>query len=255
MKHKYELLRNKYDIENSRLSGLTNLYDAKLKELTKNERELRYKAKLDAENILKNANKLIEKTIKELREKENLHKEIKKEFAQEAAEIIKPEPEELSESNYNATTAEVGEIRLNDFVRILNTNSTGEVIQISGNAVTVNINGIAIKTTPDELEKINKPDTKDKYRSDTSYTELNTGSVSTSLDLRGKYTYEINNSLYTFLDEALRNGLREVSVIHGKGSGKLRDEVHKQLKENVMVKSFRLGSISEGDSGVTLVKL
>ncbi|MBK9334094.1 MAG: endonuclease MutS2 [Ignavibacteria bacterium] len=254
-KHKYEVLRNKYDIENSRLSGLTNIYDTKLKELAKNEKELKYKAKLDADNILKNANKLIEKTIKELREKENLHKEIKKEFAQAAAEIIKPDPEDVNENDVNVMTAAEGDIRLNDFVRIRDTNSTGEVIQISEHAVTVNINGLAVKTTMDELEKMNKPDTKDKYRSETSYVELNTGIVSTSLDLRGKYTYEINNSLYTFLDEALRNGLREVSVIHGKGSGKLRDEVHKLLRENTMVKSFRLGNLSEGDSGVTLVKL
>ncbi len=79
-KQMYNSLKNKSDIENSRLSGLTNLYEQKINEFKKNEKELKYKAKLEAEKIIKDANKLIEKTIKEIREDKLTPKEIKTEF-------------------------------------------------------------------------------------------------------------------------------------------------------------------------------
>ena len=75
-KQNYNILKNKSDLENSRLTALTKLYENKISELNKNERELKHKAKLDAEKIIKDANKLIEKTIKEIREDKLKPKEI-----------------------------------------------------------------------------------------------------------------------------------------------------------------------------------
>ncbi|MBK8551464.1 MAG: hypothetical protein IPL53_10555 [Ignavibacteria bacterium] len=66
---------------------MTKLYENKISELNKNEKELKYKAKLDAQNIIKDANKLIEKTIKEIREDKLTPKEIKKEFIKEAEKL------------------------------------------------------------------------------------------------------------------------------------------------------------------------
>ena len=84
---------------------------------------------------------------------------------------------------------------------------------------------------------------------------LNEGVVELSLDLRGKYTHEIGDTLEKFIQNSIDNGLTEVSIIHGKGSGKLREEVKKQLKRNTDVKSFRIGNWNEGDSGVTILEL
>ncbi|MBS1517615.1 MAG: endonuclease MutS2 [Bacteroidetes bacterium] len=255
-KHKFEMLKNKYDIENSRLSGLTKIYDEKIKELKKNERELKYKARLEAENILKSANKLIEKTVKEIREKENLQKEIKKEFTESAAKLLKPDDEEITAETETEEYPRVtgGKLNVNDPVQIKGTNTSGEIISISENTVTVNVNGLAIKTSADELEKLDRP-AKSGSGPGVSYVEVNEGVINNSLDLRGKYTFEIYDTLNKFLDESIRYGLKEVSIIHGKGSGKLRNEVHKLLQSNNMVKSYRLGKISEGDTGVTIAEL
>jgi len=58
-----------------------------------------------------------------------------------------------------------------------------------------------------------------------------------------------------YLDQAVMGGLKEVSVIHGKGTGLLRDAVHQALRRNSHVDSFRLGRYGEGETGVTIIRL
>ncbi|MEO8209897.1 MAG: endonuclease MutS2 [bacterium] len=247
-KQKYNSLKNKFDIENSRLVGLTNLYEQKTKELNKNEKELKYKAKLEAEKIIKDANKLIEKTIKEIREDKLTPKEIKTMFQKEAAMITEIEDIE------NETIVSSGDIAPNDYVRIKGTSSSGEVLEINNGIVTVNMNGLILKANIPDLEKISRKEHSNEFSKESSI-EINTDKVEFNLDLRGKYSHEINDSLEKFIYQSKQNGLKEVSIIHGKGSGKLRDEVRKQLKHIPAVKSFRAGNWNEGDTGVTIVEL
>lgn len=253
-KQNYTILKNKYDIENSRLSSLTKLYESKLKEFTKNEKQLKFKAKLDAESILKDANKLIEKTIKEIREDKHTPKEIKTEFIKEAEKITESEGLNDIETEIEKDTVSNEKINEGDIVRIKNSLSTGEVLEISGETVSVNMNGLIVRTKISELEKLNRKELRNEF-SNQSAVELNEGVVELSLDLRGKYTHEIGDALEKFIYNSVSNGLKEVSIIHGKGSGKLREEVKKQLKRNSAVKSFRLGNWNEGDSGVTILEL
>ena len=58
-----------------------------------------------------------------------------------------------------------------------------------------------------------------------------------------------------FLDGAVLNHLRTVSIIHGKGTGVLRAGIHKHLKTHAAVKEFRLGRYGEGEDGVTIVTM
>jgi len=247
-KQNYSALKNKFDIENSRLTGLSNMYELKLKEFSKNERELKYKAKLEAEKIIKNANKLIEKTIKEIREDKLAPKEIKKEFQKETENLLQIEnmEEEIVVSE--------GEINVKDVVRLTGTSSSGEVMEISNGIASINMNGLMIKSKVADLEKISRKEFKKEFSKD-SMIEVNEGKIERSLDLRGKYAYEIALELEKFIHDSNNNGLKEVSIVHGKGSGKLREEVQKQLKRNPYAKSFRLGNWNEGDSGVTIVEL
>lgn len=247
-KQNYNTLKNKFDIDNSRLQGLTNLYDSKLKEIKKNERELKQRAKLEAEKIIKDANKLIEKTIKEIREDKLTPKEIKTEFKKEAIEITDTEDMEDEPAVIN------DKIAVEDFVRLKDSNTTGEVIDISNDTVSVNVNGILLKLKSSELEKINKIKTGNNYSGE-SVVELNEGKIEFSLDIRGKYSNEIDDTVNKFINDSLNAGLKEITIIHGKGSGKLRTEVQKILKHNNFIKSFRHGNWNEGDTGVTVVEL
>ena len=75
------------------------------------------------------------------------------------------------------------------------------------------------------------------------------------LDIRGMMVDEGVIELDRFIDGAVLNKIGSFSIIHGKGTGALRAGVHKYLKTNKFVKSFRLGVFGEGEAGVTIVEL
>lgn len=75
------------------------------------------------------------------------------------------------------------------------------------------------------------------------------------VDLRGTMVDEATEILDKYLDDAVLTGINQVSIIHGKGTGSLRNGVHQFLKRHPHVVNFRLGEYGEGDSGVTIVEL
>ena len=80
-------------------------------------------------------------------------------------------------------------------------------------------------------------------------------SAQTSLDLRGMTVDEGILELDRYIDHALRMGIGEFTVIHGKGTGVLRAAVREYLKKSTFVKSHRLGTFGEGEDGVSIVTL
>lgn len=80
-------------------------------------------------------------------------------------------------------------------------------------------------------------------------------SIRPELDIRGKMVDEAIPILEKYLDDACLAGLDKVSVIHGKGTGALREGVHRYLRHAPRVKNFRLGAYGEGDAGVTVIEL
>ena len=77
----------------------------------------------------------------------------------------------------------------------------------------------------------------------------------TELDLRGESGDEAIMELDRFLDSAVRLHMETVRIIHGKGTGVLRQRVQTHLKRHPQVKSFRLGVYGEGEDGVTIASL
>lgn len=75
------------------------------------------------------------------------------------------------------------------------------------------------------------------------------------LDIRGKSSDEGVYEMEAFIDNAVLSGLNMVTIIHGKGTGILREAIHRRLKTMKSVKSFRLGLYGEGENGVTIVEL
>lgn len=79
--------------------------------------------------------------------------------------------------------------------------------------------------------------------------------ITRELDLRGKTVLEAMVELDAFIDNAVMAGVNQLTVIHGKGTGVLRQEVQQHLKKHPSVKSYRLGVFGEGENGVTIVEL
>ena len=77
----------------------------------------------------------------------------------------------------------------------------------------------------------------------------------TQIDLRGMTADEAILELEAAIDSALLSHINQITVIHGKGTGVLRNEVHKYLRTCKFIKSFRLGTFGEGESGVTIIEM
>ena len=86
---------------------------------------------------------------------------------------------------------------------------------------------------------------------------FNNGSpgVSPELDLHAMTIDEAMPLVQDYLDEAFRAGIKEVRIVHGKGTGVLRQAVMRELKKHPLVKSFRTGDRYEGSTGATVVQL
>ena len=85
--------------------------------------------------------------------------------------------------------------------------------------------------------------------------EMKMTATATEIDLRGMDSIEAITVLDRYIDEAMRGNLSQVRIIHGKGTGALRNAVQQSLKKNKFVKKFRLGVYGEGEDGVTIAEL
>ncbi|MBR6789874.1 MAG: Smr/MutS family protein, partial [Oscillospiraceae bacterium] len=75
------------------------------------------------------------------------------------------------------------------------------------------------------------------------------------VDLRGMNAEEAIIEMESFIDSAILSNVHQVTIIHGKGTGVLREAVHQRLKKHKSVKSYRLGVFGEGETGVTIAEL
>ena len=85
--------------------------------------------------------------------------------------------------------------------------------------------------------------------------QASTSSPSGEVHLRHLTVDEALLKLDKYLNDAFMAGLWQVRVVHGKGTGTLRQETHRTLAKHPLVKSYRLGGYGEGGAGVTIVEL
>ena len=106
-------------------------------------------------------------------------------------------------------------------------------------------------------DKPEKPKGRQPAKGSGGGTTINVGvrQVQTECDVRGMNLEEAIDEVDAFLDSALLNKLGQVYIIHGKGTGILRNGIQQHLKRYGAVKSFRLGKYGEGEDGVTVVTL
>ena len=79
--------------------------------------------------------------------------------------------------------------------------------------------------------------------------------VSSELDLHAMTVDEALPLMHAYLNQAYLSGLKQVRIVHGKGTGVLRQAVNRELRKHPLVRSFRRGGRGEGSDGVTVVEL
>ena len=153
--------------------------------------------------------------------------------------------------------AESRPIQPGDTVELRGIGSKAEVIAISEDgSLTLQAGIMKISAKPGEVrlvEGAQKPDFKRVLAQ--SEAKLRSAAVKPEIDLRGMLAEEAVAATEGFLDSASLSNLETVTVIHGKGTGALRQAIHESLKRNKQVKGYRLGRYGEGETGVTIVTL
>jgi len=148
--------------------------------------------------------------------------------------------------------------RVGDGVYIISLDKSGIVASEadSGGYVMVKTGIMKTRVKLDDLAEDDepRPDAIIKYR-DARSNLGKSALISPEIDLRGMLVDEALERVDKYLDDAYLSGLAEVTVIHGKGTGALREGVRRFLKGSPHVKKFRSGGFGEGDAGVTVVEL
>ncbi len=147
------------------------------------------------------------------------------------------------------------EIKVGDIVLVKALKVEGEVKEINKNNVVVRLGKMNSNFKLDALQKLKgrKKEIK-KEVAPTTHT-LRNEAFSPELMLLGMRSDEALHALEAYLDKALLAGVNEVRIVHGYGTGKLREVVRNCLKKHSAVKEYRDGIYGEGERGVTIVKL
>ena len=142
-----------------------------------------------------------------------------------------------------------------DEVMVLSLNRQGELIEQTKNGEwMVQLGMMKVNIKPEDLQYLRKSVQKKETKKGQMVHKRNSH-VGIQLDLRGERYEDAMLMLDKYFDDVLLAGYQTITIIHGHGTGALRQGVHKYLKQNKHVASFRFGGAGEGGTGATVVEL
>ncbi len=269
---KLELSRKEKQLEQAdeMLSGLISRYTSLKEELDRSKKEILEKASNEAKTILNKSNQIIEKTIREIKQSQadasrtkQLRTEIK-EFAEKVVEMppVSIEPK-IEEEVIPPLKAEPGKpVIKGSRVRMKGQHESGEVIEIHGRDATVAFNTVTLKVKTENLEVVSgKIPVRQSVNRGVSYQNMvndmnaRMANFRITIDVRGKRADETESFIQKYIDEAIMLHVSEVSILHGKGNGVLRNIIRNYLSGVPEVKHFEDASLETGGSGITQVTL
>lgn len=266
------------------LTGLTEKYQKELEDIKSLRESIIASAMQEAEQIVKGAGKQVEKTIRDIKAAQ-AEKAQTKEAREELQGFLgalekRKEKEGRDKENYldrklaslqkrgakKAAAAEKEQksspLKVGEKVRIKDNGLVGEVSKISNKAVTVIVGNISSTMSPDRVERISSNEFREASRKefkpveqkvDRSLTDRRLN-FSPELDIRGERLSDALNIVTRYIDDAVMLNMGSVRIIHGKGSGVLREEIQKYLR-SIPGLSVSDEDIRNGGTGVTIVKL
>ena len=200
------------------------------------------------ENERKNHDDYIEKKLKQLEDRK----------MRRNARNGKPQEEGQSDAS---SQFRGGVLKVGEKVRVKDNGMAGEVIRVSNKAVTVAVGNITSKMPLDRVERISsneykaamKESVKPRSAQDDSGLRERRLKFSPELDVRGERVSDALDIVVHYIDDAIMLNIGSVRIIHGKGTGALRDELQKYLRTIPGVTSVRDEQVQFGGSGVTIV--
>jgi DNA mismatch repair protein MutS2 len=214
-------------------------------ELEERSRRLEREAHERAREFLLQARKQLDEALKADREAAS-------QARRELEASLRQHSQALQEGKDRPIAADGGRFEPGDRVWVSSMEREGTVVEMRGKDVVVEMGSIKLQLTTAVLSKRGEPKKQVKevgiYGGDEPHARH-------EVDLRGMVAEDARMELIRALDAAVLAGLGELRVIHGKGTGVLREAVNEYARTDKRVKSHRLGAHYEGGSGVTILEL
>ncbi len=248
-KKEIESLRTKLEEKESNLSSRR---DAIIREANEQAAAILREAKEYADKTIKDINKLSKGKV-DMKELERLRSGVGNKISSANSKLTDTNNRRAGKKN------KPSDFKPGDSVMVLSLNLKGTV-QTKPNDkgdLYVQMGILRSQVNISDLELIDEPDVTAPNMTKTGSGKIKmnkSASVSTELNIIGKTTDEGTSILEKYLDDAYLAHLPTVRIVHGRGTGALREAVHKALRKCKYVKSFRLGEFGEGDTGVTIVE-
>ncbi len=236
-------------------------YEEKMGSLQNAREKAVINAQREAKRIIKEAKEEADNILKEMRELE------KAGYASDVRHKLEEERRKLSQK-LDKIDEKVNKVKRDDGEELKNVREGEEVFVPSLNQkviviskpdnkgnVQVQAGIMKIEVKLKDLRAITGAVNKEEKKKIKREAKLNLKSVASSVDLRGMDSLEAVYTADKYLDEAYLAGLKEVTLIHGKGTGVLRNTITDMLKHHSHVKKYRLGEYGEGGTGVTVAEL
>jgi DNA mismatch repair protein MutS2 len=269
-----------------RLEELIAAYEAQLGTIKVQQKEIIGQAKNKAEEMLRETNKMIENTIRTIREAQagkEKTKEVRDELdsfrehltaEEKHPEVPLPAPPKLRSSTAGivkrisrktvqepVVKKKSGRPSPGDYVRIIGTDTVGEVTEVRGKKLQIESNSLKMSVDIDKTEPVdaagylkeaskNKPPQKIDWSLNTRRNQFNP-----EIDVRGMRTDEALQVVQEFIDTALMIQFRHLRILHGKGNGILRQMIRQYLNSTGAVKSAADEHVDRGGAGITIIEL
>jgi DNA mismatch repair protein MutS2 len=285
-KRYWERKRDEIRRENKRLAELSSKYESSLEDIDKQKKEILAQAKLQAEQLLAESNARIENTIKQIKEaaadKEKT-RQIRKElnsfrdkvgdFADNNLQVTNGVP--LSKSkfekgnkknnktekrkNISSSSAAIKHDKLKpgDNVRLKGQTSIGEIMDVSGRKATVAFGMIKSTVDIEKLDKVSNNQLKKEIKASNTGDFIHEKRLNfkQDIDVRGMRGDEALQAVIYFIDDALQLGISRVRVLHGTGTGALRQIIREYLGTVNGVANFQDEHVQFGGAGITVIDL
>lgn len=280
-KRYWETKRQSIRQKEKRLEEITTTYETDLLSVEKQRKEILRQAKADAERVLSEANAKIENTIRTIRESQAEKEKTKqarltlnefkssledeKNFSDDkiAKKIEKLKEKEKNKKKKSEQPKEIKEqiIAIGDNVRIKGQTSIGQVLDIQKGSATVAFGMIKSTVKLETLEYISKNQVKRENRSTTISVAASDDlrekklNFKQDIDVRGMRGEEALQAVMYFVDDAVLVGVSRIRILHGTGTGALRQMIRDYLRTAQGVRNFQDEHVQFGGTGITVVDL
>lgn len=244
--------RVKLDKQQRRVNDLLSENEKLKGYLEENRKNLMREAKQEAQNIILNANKLVENTIAGIKSsqadkettrklRENLNQELQK-------HQVKP-------AQPKQTAAEDNELKPGDWVKLIDSDTTGQVMEIAKDNVIIAIGELRTVAKRKRVQKVSKKEVPKEIRRSFNSNTNDVASFSPEIDVRGMRGEDAVAAIERLLDRAVMMGVGSLKIIHGKGDGILRKLIRDYLKKYGHVSRMEDEHPDRGGDGITYAYL